>query len=93
MRLKNTKYASTLQTDILLRFMGEKAVIELYEQYQAACIRLKTSQLPTEKQLRLANLARTFGTSEAARKAAVQPHVVTAALNKVAKFHWLKLVD
>lgn len=87
------EYPGQLQTEIVLRALGEKGFKELIEAYRAACLRVSRTQPPTESQIRLANLVRDFGFAEAMKKTGLHEEdrtKVNNAVNRVARWNFLK---
>lgn len=83
------KHITALQTDILLRALGEKGFESLYEQYHAAHKHTRQSTPPHANQIRIASLAKKVGIKEAATQLHIEVTVVDYAVRRVARYKYL----
>lgn len=83
------KYPQNFHSNILLRALGEKGVIELYEQYAEHYARTVGTRAPNEKQIRLAHLVREVGTHEAAKRVGVSEKKAAYTVRRVGAYMFL----
>ena len=78
-----------IQVSILKRALGDKGFEDVYQQYCEARYSKRNSQPPTDKQIRLAELAKKVGPSKAARQVGAARSVVDYAISRVARYNYL----
>lgn len=82
------KYISALQSEIVIRAIGEKEFIALYEKYRDARI-YKPTTPPNPNQIRIASLAKKIGIRKAAEQLKLTPAAVDYAVDRVASYKYL----